>query len=95
MHLTLVSQRIYALVLGLQFYETSAKDNINVKTVFEKLVDIICDKMAESLDSDPNMIPNQHKGENLQYSSCIDNLMLLVNQNDYKLVQELSDHQHI
>ncbi|XP_067934541.1 ras-related protein Rab-3-like isoform X1 [Watersipora subatra] len=51
--------------LGLQFFETSAKDNINVKAVFERLVDIICDKMAESLDSDPNMIPNQQKGARL------------------------------
>ncbi|VDM10545.1 unnamed protein product [Wuchereria bancrofti] len=39
--------------LGLEFFETSAKENINVKAVFEKLVEIICDKMAESLDSDP------------------------------------------
>ncbi|VDN25261.1 unnamed protein product [Cylicostephanus goldi] len=36
--------------LGLEFFETSAKENINVKAVFEKLVEIICDKMAESLD---------------------------------------------
>uniref|UniRef100_A0A914VJP0 Uncharacterized protein n=1 Tax=Plectus sambesii TaxID=2011161 RepID=A0A914VJP0_9BILA len=35
---------------SLEFFETSAKENINVKAVFEKLVDIICDKMAESLD---------------------------------------------
>ena len=49
---------------GLEFFETSAKDNINVKAVFERLVDIICDKMSESLDSDPNMIPGgQQKGE--------------------------------
>lgn len=39
--------------LGMEFFETSAKDNINVKEVFERLVDLICDKMAESLDSDP------------------------------------------
>ena len=37
--------------MGLDFFETSAKENINVKAVFERLVDIICDKMAESLDS--------------------------------------------
>ncbi|VDO37262.1 unnamed protein product, partial [Brugia timori] len=30
--------------LGLEFFETSAKENINVKAVFEKLVEIICDK---------------------------------------------------
>ena len=38
--------------LGLEFFETSAKENINVKAVFERLVDIICDKMSESLDAD-------------------------------------------
>lgn len=36
--------------LGLEFFEASAKENINVKAVFEKLVEIICNKMAESLD---------------------------------------------
>ena len=43
---------------GLEFFETSAKENINVKAVFERLVDIICDKMSESLDSDPTIINN-------------------------------------
>jgi Ras-related protein Rab-3C len=42
--------------LGLEFFETSAKENINVKAVFERLVDIICDKMAESVDSDPSVV---------------------------------------
>ncbi|KOB74519.1 Ras-related GTP-binding protein Rab3 [Operophtera brumata] len=42
--------------LGVEFYETSAKENINVKSVFERLVDIICDKMSESLDSEPAML---------------------------------------
>ena len=41
--------------LGLEFFETSAKENVNVKSVFERLVDIICDKMSESLDTDPSM----------------------------------------
>jgi len=50
--------------LGLEFFETSAKENINVKAVFERLVDIICDKMSESLDSDPNMV-NSSKGTRL------------------------------
>ncbi|KAF6030600.1 Rab3 [Bugula neritina] len=53
------------VLVGLEFFETSAKDNINVKAVFERLVDIICDKMTETLDSDPNMIPNQQKGTRL------------------------------
>ena len=42
--------------LGLEFFETSAKENINVKAVFERLVDIICDRMAETVDSDPSVI---------------------------------------
>lgn len=37
---------------GFEFFETSAKDNINVKHTFERLVDVICDKMSESLDTD-------------------------------------------
>ena len=68
--------------LGLEFFETSAKDNINVRVsftiyilvdnsqsefdiflilqaVFERLVDIICDKMSESLDSDPTLTTNK------------------------------------
>jgi Ras-related protein Rab-3C len=48
--------------LGLEFFETSAKDNTNVKQVFERLVDIICDKMSESLDSDPTIISGQKPG---------------------------------
>lgn len=42
--------------LRLEFFESSAKENINVKIVFERLVDIICEKMSESLDSDPTMV---------------------------------------
>lgn len=39
--------------LGLEFFETSAKENINVQDVFERLVDIICDKMSDGRDVDP------------------------------------------
>lgn len=35
----------------MEFFESSAKENVNVKYVFERLVDIICDKMSESLDT--------------------------------------------
>uniref|UniRef100_A0A8D0HFZ4 small monomeric GTPase n=1 Tax=Sphenodon punctatus TaxID=8508 RepID=A0A8D0HFZ4_SPHPU len=41
--------------LGFEFFEDSAKDNINVKQVFERLVDVICDKMNESLDASPGV----------------------------------------
>lgn len=50
--------------LGLEFFETSAKENINVKNVFERLVDIICDKMSDSLDQDQSMT-NMNKGTRL------------------------------
>ncbi|XP_065070152.1 ras-related protein Rab-3-like [Rhopilema esculentum] len=42
--------------LGFPFFESSAKENINVKSAFDKLVDIVCDKMAESLETDPTMV---------------------------------------
>ncbi|XP_056466934.1 RAB3D, member RAS oncogene family, b [Gadus macrocephalus] len=52
------SQRL-AEELGFQFFEASAKDHINVKQVFERLVDIICEKMSESLEGDSGMLGNQ------------------------------------
>uniref|UniRef100_A0A3P8Z9U2 small monomeric GTPase n=1 Tax=Esox lucius TaxID=8010 RepID=A0A3P8Z9U2_ESOLU len=48
-----------------QFFEASAKDNINVKQVFERLVDVICEKMNESMDGDANLMSN-HRGIALQ-----------------------------
>jgi len=56
---------LFCFSAGFQFFEASAKDNINVKQVFERLVDIICDKMNESLDGDPSILTN-HKGPILQ-----------------------------
>ncbi|CAI9571937.1 unnamed protein product [Staurois parvus] len=51
--------------LGFEFFEASAKENIQVKQVFERLVDIICDKMSESLE-------NEHAaasgGKNLRFT---------------------------
>ncbi|XP_074059555.1 ras-related protein Rab-3D isoform X2 [Macrotis lagotis] len=61
--------------LGFEFFEASAKDNINVKQVFERLVDIICEKMNESLEVGSGTISNS-KGAALsdmpsaQASSC-------------------------
>lgn len=46
---------VLILVLGFQFFEASAKDNINVKQVFEQLVDVICVKMNESMEGDMNL----------------------------------------
>lgn len=47
--------RLLAEHLGLEFFETSAKENVNVKQVFESLVDKICNKMNESLTSASEM----------------------------------------
>ncbi|XP_028908885.1 ras-related protein Rab-3D isoform X2 [Ornithorhynchus anatinus] len=61
--------------LGFEFFEASAKDNINVKQVFERLVDIICEKMNESLDANSTIVSN-NKSPSLsetpppQASSC-------------------------
>lgn len=63
---TLNGQMIFLFCFaGLEFFETSAKENINVKAVFERLVDIICDKMSESLDQDPSLVNSQTKGTRL------------------------------
>nr|XP_023960722.2 ras-related protein Rab-3B [Chrysemys picta bellii] len=40
--------------LGFDYFDASAKENINVRQVFERLVDIICEKMSESIESDPS-----------------------------------------
>ena len=40
--------------LGIQYFETSAKDNINIKQTFDALVDEISEKMAESIENNPN-----------------------------------------
>ncbi|KAK6494717.1 ras-related protein Rab-3C [Huso huso] len=62
--------------LGFEFFETSAKDNINVKQTFEQLVDIICDRMSESLETTPAVTagkPNTKLTENpppLQEPNC-------------------------
>ncbi|XP_034044000.1 RAB3D, member RAS oncogene family, a [Thalassophryne amazonica] len=54
-----------ATELGFEFFEASAKDNINVKQVFDKLVDIICEKMSETVNG--NVGPSAtHKGVNLK-----------------------------
>lgn len=43
--------------LGFQFFETSAKEGTNVKETFEYLVDAISEKMAESIEKNPNFLP--------------------------------------
>lgn len=41
---------------GFDFFEASAKENISVRQAFERLVDAICDKMSDSLDTDPSVL---------------------------------------
>nr|XP_020517002.1 ras-related protein Rab-3B-like [Labrus bergylta] len=44
--------------LGFEYYEASAKENINVRQVFERLVDIICVKMSERVDVEAPVAPS-------------------------------------
>ncbi|AWP05793.1 putative ras-related protein Rab-3D-like isoform 3 [Scophthalmus maximus] len=58
------AQRL-ATELGFQFFEASAKDNVNVKQVFEQLVDVICEKMNDSVNGDASLSANP-KGDGLK-----------------------------
>ncbi|KAI5139214.1 Ras-Related Protein Rab-3B [Manis pentadactyla] len=40
---------------GFDFFEASAKENIGVRQAFERLVDAICDKMSDSIDTIPSV----------------------------------------
>uniref|UniRef100_A0A8C1S7N4 Ras-related protein Rab-3 n=1 Tax=Cyprinus carpio TaxID=7962 RepID=A0A8C1S7N4_CYPCA len=51
--------------LGFEFFEASAKDNINVKQTFERLVDIICERMSENLESGDPSVTGQKQGHQL------------------------------
>nr|XP_020471639.1 ras-related protein Rab-3A-like [Monopterus albus] len=50
---------------GFEYFEASAKDNINVKQTFERLVDIICERMAESLDNNDPTVTGAKQGPQL------------------------------
>ncbi|CDS41702.1 Rab3 [Echinococcus multilocularis] len=54
--------RALADTLGLKFFETSAKDNVNVKAVFDLMVDIILEKVAETSDQDGAMAGSNAPG---------------------------------
>ena len=49
-------------LLGLKFFETSAKDNVNVKAVFDLMVDIILEKLADTADQDGAMAGSTASG---------------------------------
>lgn len=38
---------------------------MKLQAVFERLVDIICDKMSDSLDTDPTLMSGSGKGQRL------------------------------
>ena len=48
--------------LGFPFYETSAKENINVRAAFDKLVDVICERMTDAIDGDPTLVGGAKPG---------------------------------
>jgi len=45
--------RQLAQSLGYPYYETSAKDGTMITETFESLVDLICERMQDTLDSNP------------------------------------------
>ena len=49
--------RELAQSLGFEFFEASAKEGTNVTNAFEYLVDAISEKMAESIEKNPNFLP--------------------------------------
>ena len=43
--------------VGIHYFETSAKDNTNIKESMEYLVDAITEKFSEALRNNPNYTP--------------------------------------
>ncbi|XP_067931346.1 ras-related protein Rab-3A-like [Watersipora subatra] len=56
--------------LGLEFFETSAKDNINVSQVFDRLVDMICKRMDEQVEGE---LGSRNTNANLGASQSMSN----------------------
>ena len=42
---------------NMQYFETSAKENTNIKQTVEYTVDIISDRMAATIEKDPALVP--------------------------------------
>lgn len=47
--------------LGFQFFEASAKDNVNVRQVFERLVDVICESLNNGGEGDRSPTPSSQE----------------------------------
>ena len=46
---------------GIEYFETSAKENTNVSQTIEYLVDAISDRMAAAIEKNPNLVPRGAK----------------------------------
>jgi len=57
--------------LGLEFFETSAKENVNVKQVFERLVDMVCERLHDTLQdpSNPSRKRDSTNSQNVDLAS--------------------------
>jgi len=64
--------RQLAQSLGYQYFETSAKDGTKITETFESLVDQICERMQDTLDSNPpnGFVPIPPSEVNSHSSSC-------------------------
>lgn len=66
----------FAGSMGVEYFETSAKDNTNITQTFEHLVDLISDTMAATIEKNPDLVPRGVKpkplesGEKKEGSGC-------------------------
>ena len=51
---------------NMQYFETSVKENTNVKQTIEYTIDVISDRMAATIEKDPALIPRGVKPRDTQ-----------------------------